>query len=168
MVLLLSLVGILLINWYHPPHRPLASATDISVHGRMVCLLDDILDGDTVIARCDRHQLHIRLLGIDAPEIAQKPWGVLATKALRSMLTQRFKLEAAGKDFYGRQLGTLWVGNRDINLEMIRRGQAVAYRGETTPKAYYVAESSAREAARGIWSQSGTQQDPKRWRRYHQ
>lgn len=167
MVLLLSLVGILLINWYHPPHRPLAQAADIAVHGRMACRLDDILDGDTVIARCDRHQLHIRLLGIDAPETAQKPWGGLAAKALGTMLTQRFELEAAGKDFYGRQLGTLWVGNRDINLEMIRRGHAVAYRSETTPKAYYAAQLNAREAARGIWAQPGAQQNPKRWRRYH-
>lgn len=166
-VLLLSLVGILLINLYHPPRRPLSPPGDISAQGRTGCRLDQVLDGDTVIARCAGQRIHIRLLGIDAPEIGQKPWGMRAKRALHALLPQRFVLEAAGKDVYGRRLGTLWARGRDVNLEMIRRGQAVAYHSETTPQTYYAAQADAREAAHGIWAQPGTQRDPKRWRRYH-
>ncbi len=106
-------------------------------------------------------------MGIDAPEMSQRPWGARAQQALRLLLPQRFLFEAAGKDVYGRQFGTVWVENRDVGLEMIRRGQAVAYHDKTTPSAYYAAQADARSAARGIWVQPGTQRNPKRWRRYH-
>ena len=166
-VLLFSFAAIAGINLYYPPQIPLSPASDLGARERTACRSIAVLDGDTVIARCGGHRVRIRVIGIDAPEMGQRPWGERAQQALRLLLPQRFLFEAAGKDVYGRQLGTLWVENRDVGLEMIRRGQAVAYRDKTTPPAYYAAQADARADARGIWAQAGTQRNPKRWRRYH-
>lgn len=37
------------------------------------CILDKVVDGDTVVATCAGQISRIRLIGIDAPEMGQKP-----------------------------------------------------------------------------------------------
>lgn len=132
------------------------------------CNLKKVVDGDTVDAYCGGRNLRIRLIGIDAPEMGQKPWGQQSKENLEDLLNRKFSLESHGKDTYGRQLGKLIYSGRDLNLEMINQGWAVAYDGKDTPKNYKEAQEIAKNKKIGIWSKKGLHQDPKKWRRQKQ
>ena len=129
------------------------------------CDLKKVVDGDTVDANCGGRNLKIRLMGIDAPEMGQKPWGEKAKNNLEKLLTKNFSLESHGKDVYNRQLGKLFYGGQDLNLTMINQGWAVAYDGKDTPKNYKDAQQIAKSKKIGIWAKNGLHQDPKKWRR---
>lgn len=131
------------------------------------CILDKVIDGDTVVAICDGQVSRIRLSGIDAPEMGQKPWGQISKAMLQENLPSQFRLQNHGYDVYQRVLGTLYSNNEDINLRMIELGAAVIYRAQNTPQIYLDMQRVAKSAEIGIWSQPGSQQNPKLWRRYH-
>ena len=92
-----------------------------------------VIDGDTI----DIAGTRIRLEGIDAPEAGQtcqtataQSWacGTEATRLMVAMTEQRVvDCHASGLDKYGRVLGICFVGNVDINAEMIKRGLAWAF-----------------------------------------
>ncbi|MBP3194727.1 MAG: thermonuclease family protein [Cardiobacteriaceae bacterium] len=139
------------------------------------CRLTKIIDGDTVDALCWGRNLRIRLVGIDAPETKQEPWGAKSTNKLRKFLPKKrdFLLVSQGPDVYRRQLGTIYKLNCsqqydekcNVNLQMIKTGYAVAYDGSDTPMSYRVAQEEARKKKIGIWSKPGLQQDPKKYRK---
>ena len=56
------------------------------------------------------------------------------------------------KDKYGRVLGTVFVGGKDINLQMVRDGYAHHYKRFDSSPAYAAAETEARQKRRGLWS----------------
>lgn len=150
-----------LLGHFDPPARQQVLPESLS------CRLKHIADGDTVVATCAEYNLSIRLMGIDSPEMAQKPWGEQSKQALIAYLPQVFTLKNHGQDVYQRTLGTLYADGQDINLQMIKSGMAVAYQGKDTPKSYHEAEKQAKSAKLGIWAKPGDQQDPRKWRRYH-
>lgn len=134
------------------------------------CQLDLVVDGDTVDVLCQQVHFRLRLLGIDAPETQQAPWGEMSTQALRSLLptAEPLYVVSHGADYYGRTLATIYLQDgQDVNLFMIQNGFAVAYDGENTPLNYYAAEQTARAQQLNIWSESGHHQQPALWRRYH-
>ena len=69
---------------------------------------------------------------------------------------------------YNRILGVIFLDRKNINLEMVRQGLAVVYRGrqpcgfDIVP--YREAETEARKAGRGIWSRGEKYVSPKEWR----
>ena len=90
-----------------------------------------VLDGDTVVLDFNGDGLeqkneHVRLGGYDAPEIrgvddATKARGLAAKAYLESLILGRhvrYRHDACG--FYGRPIATIWVGENEINREMIR------------------------------------------------
>lgn len=80
-------------------------------------------DGDTVTIQGRR----IRLGCIDAPEISQ-PRGEEAKKTLQELLRNgNPKVNRLGTDRFGRTVASLEVLGRNINVEMVRRGQAFVY-----------------------------------------
>ncbi len=68
------------------------------------------------------------------------------------MFGQTIRVETQGKDRYGRTIGTLFVGQRNINLEMVESGMAWQYRKYDKSKLFADAEASARKAKRGLWA----------------
>jgi endonuclease YncB( thermonuclease family) len=57
-------------------------------------------------------------------------------------------------DRYKRMVGVIWIGNRNINLEMVKEGYAEAYLEylkEPYREHFIRAEKEARSARRGIW-----------------
>ena len=86
------------------------------------CERHKISDGDTVVATCDRQKIHIRLAGIDAPEMGQTPYGEQSRAALAQRLPAHFDMHYLGQDYYHRSLGILYDINRDVNLTMIADG----------------------------------------------
>src|SRR4051794_8087798 len=88
-----------------------------------------ITDGDTITVLKDANeQVRVRLTEIDAPEKGQ-PWGARAKDALSALVfSQTVRVVDSGKDQYGRTLGRVYVGTKDVNAEMVRSGSAWAYR----------------------------------------
>jgi len=135
-------------------------------------------DGDTFI-------IQFRSQGIDTPEKRQLcenaagacyACGQSAKRALLDMIrfknnrgrwqfkTLRFKVWTTGK--YGRPVVTAYDGDRDLHLELLEQGWAVAYRQYLPAPlkgAYLAAEAGAKAAKRGLWQ--GKFIVPSAWRR---
>lgn len=101
-----------------------------------------VSDGDTILV-VDRlgTKVKVRLYGIDAPETEKKsrktglvskegqPYGEEALDALKGKIGgQRVKTEVVDVDRYKRAVSVVWLGERNINKEMVREGFAWAYR----------------------------------------
>ena len=69
---------------------------------------------------------------------------------------------------YGCVLGVIYLGGKNINLDMIRAGFAEVYRGKTRPDfdlmPYHAAEREARYLQKGIWSAGTIYVSPQAWR----
>ena len=124
-----------------------------------------VIDGDTVVVTGQ----HVRLKGIDAPELAQRcgegqggyACGQEARQALVSLIDGRsIRCETSGRDKYRRDLATCFAGDADLNRAMVETGQAVAY-GD-----YRDAEMQARTERKGLWKSSFDR--PQDWRKLHQ
>ena len=114
-----------------------------------------VIDGDTV----EIAGRHVRLEGIDAPEMAQTcsdragaTWrcGRDAARALERLVADNdLTCEDKGTDKYGRMLGVCFAGARDVNAEMVRRGFAWAF--VKYSRSYVREEAEARGLNAGIW-----------------
>lgn len=134
------------------------------------CVLSAAIDGDSV--RCADGR-EIRLLSIDAPEIAQAPWGqrsrseLLSIAPLRTELRVEYDLER--RDDFGRDLAYLTLPNGTmLNERMVESGYAVAFviapnrRHEDRIRA---AEALAAETGAGLWAEWGFACRPSDFRR---
>lgn len=126
-------------------------------------------DGDTItVAERDSAGLlgmpyKVRLCGIDAPELAQKPWGSEARLALMGSLgwdgtgpTSKVTLvmDRRQKDKYGRTLAWVRAGGVLVNISMVARGFAVAYLlapNKRFADQVQTAEAWARRAQLNVW-----------------
>ncbi len=134
------------------------------IHG---CVVEKVHDGDTLTAFCPREgKLKVRLYCIDAPELAQSPWGQEAREALERLVGRQVSIEPVVRDHYGRTVAVL-RNHRfpNINLEMVEGGWAAVYRRYCRDQAFYRAEAKARRLKRGIWQRSGLHQKPWEYRR---
>ena len=112
-----------------------------------------IADGDTLTMLVGKTQIKVRLEGIDTPERAQ-PFGRKAGQALaKKVFGKVIQVDDLGKDRYGRTLGIVRLGKRNINLELVQEGWAWWYR-KYAPKNKELAkaEAAARKAKRGLWA----------------
>jgi len=140
-------------------------------------VLNDVIDGDTVVVRDSiGRETHVRLIGVDAPEMNyedERPpdyWAERATKYLEHRAegkTVIIRLETTQtRDKYDRLLAYLYATDTDnLNLDLVRDGQAYADRrfGHTLRSQFEAAESDARKKGTGLWTNVKTEQMP-RWR----
>ena len=97
-----------------------------------------ITDGDTIVI----DDIRIRFTGSDAPESyffgktqtcidgAGREWecGNAATEKLKQLINDQIvRCSDEGKDRYGRTLGICYVGEMDLQAEMVKSGMAIAY-----------------------------------------
>lgn len=130
-----------------------------------------VTDGDTItVLAAGNVQERIRVAGIDAPEKRQA-YGQVSRQSLADLVFDRsVVIEWKKRDRYRRIVGRVLVGGRDAGLEQVRRGMAWHYRkyeSEQSPDdrvRYGEAESSARNARRGLW-QDKDPTPPWDWRR---
>ena len=134
--------------------------------GRPVWRVQTVHDGDTVTCLDEKGAPQkIRLLGIDAPEYDQ-PAGPAARTALAAKAGAAVRVEDRGRDQHGRLLGTLWDGERNLNLEMVAEGWAWSFGGYSEDDEFTAAEAAARRTRRGLWA--GPQPvSPSQWRAAH-
>lgn len=133
--------------------------------------VERVIDGDTLVLR---GREHVRLIGIDAPEMrhdgrSPEPYAREARAALVDLSSgpdtkNRLVGVQYGQsphDHYGRGLAHLFLANGDnVQALLLRRGLATSLflppNGEYLD-CYAAAETEARAARRGIWSQAGFQ-----------
>lgn len=123
-----------------------------------------------------RRKERVRLIGIDAPELAQKPWGMKAKKHLEEILdkagrTVTLEFDIDRRDKYGRLLGYLWTPDgRLINLLMVKDGYATLFTFPPNVKHVKVlrdGQNYARERGLGVWGRDGLREAPRDYRRSH-
>ena len=147
-----------------PAAPPLSLAGELEFSGRVT----SITDGDTlrIINSLGENQI-IRLYGIDAPERDQ-PYGTQAANALREKLSNsQISIVQQDIDDYGRIVGTIFLNERNINLEMVGQGHAWWYEFFAPDnRELGLAQSQAQNSKLGLWSASNPV-DPYEWRRTH-
>jgi endonuclease YncB( thermonuclease family) len=98
----------------------------------IVCQAPVAIDGDTI--RCSNLARHVRLVGIDAPELHGCPRprictqgdGQAAKQLMRRLLASgRVTIRPAGDGGFGRMAGRVWAGRIDVNCAMLASGMAV-------------------------------------------
>jgi endonuclease YncB( thermonuclease family) len=101
-----------------------------SYHPAVPGTVEKVIDGDTVVLSGGEH---VRLLGIDAPELHPgrpgragpfpEPGAVEACEALRALVEGRtLRVERRGRDRYGRTLARLRLPDgRDVSEELLKR-----------------------------------------------
>lgn len=141
-----------------------------------------VSDGDTVQAVTpEGTKLKVRLYGIDAPEAEkgnkktgkiskhEEPFGKEAKHYLSSMIFKKnVRIDIIDIDRYRRMVGVIWLGDKNVNLEMIRAGMAEAYREylrEPYRKQFIQAEKEAKAIGKGIWSQGESYVRPSEFRK---
>lgn len=133
-------------------------------------------DGDTVTLHMNGRKYRSRLIGIDAPEVGQEPWGRRSRQHLRTLLKAlhwnvSIETDIEQHDKYGRLLVYLWsVDGRLINEIMLRDGNAVLF--TIQPNSRYAdqfrkAQHLAREAKLGIWGTDGLKETPLEYKKAH-
>lgn len=143
--------------------EPDLSAECVSTHFDEEVYIESVIDGDTVILIDDRH---IRLIGINTPEINHKnrqlsEAGALTAKnALINLLkNQKTVYLTYGKEHYdrhGRTLAHLYLKNGlNIQAELLRQGMAMPLRippNLSLADCYNKASLSAKQKKRGLWA----------------
>ena len=132
----------------------------------------EVTDGDTIII----NDIRIRFTGSDAPESyffgKTQTWlngdwrewecGNAATQKLKELINnQTVRCTNEGQDRYGRTLGICYVGDMDLQAEMVKSGMAVAYLRYSDR--YEKEQNYAKKVKAGMWA--GEFKQPEVWRR---
>ena len=85
------------------------------------------------------------------------------------LLGKTVEIEGYGLDRYSRMLGVVYVGDKNVNLEMIKEGLAEVYRGKAAKgldlDPYWKAEAEAKKEMLNIWSLGDKYVFPTKWRK---
>lgn len=136
---------------YHGPTAPVRSLRP--------CRVTRVVDGDTLI--CSEVG-RVRLIGMDAPERNQPPFGVQSRSALLGLVpvgtTVNLEQDLEPRDRYGRLLAYIWRDGKLVNWILVRQGWAVV--ATWPPNVQYAdrlreAQQLAREARLGLWRTGG-------------
>ena len=112
-----------------------------------------VSDGDTitVISENDK-KIKIRFADIDAPESSQK-YGFESKNYLsRRILSKKVKIEVNTIDRYGRAVSTVYLGEENINEQMVKEGWAWWYRNFSKKPIYGKYEAEAKLNKKGMWN----------------
>jgi len=130
----------------------------LSSHSTDVYEVTRVIDGDTIVLAGN---LHVRLLGVDAPELRPKQCFAKEAKEFVQKQIQgksvEITFEGKKQDRYGRTLAWVWYGanhNTLLNAKIVERGYGFSYRKYPTSrlKELNKLEDEARKAQRGLWS----------------
>lgn len=133
--------------------------------------VERVIDGDTIVVRIGRSTERVRLIGIDAPEVAKRGepgecFGDEATRILADLAPPGgsvvLERDAEARDVYGRLLAYVSVQAGDgsvlVNRELLVRGAARILRiAPNTARAdeFDAVAAAARASGAGLWGACG-------------
>ena len=114
-------------------------------------------DGDKIRVREAGQSITVRLACIDAPETAQRPYGLQSRSALSALVPvgSAVTLKVQTVDRYGRTVAELLNSRGNVNQPMVAKGQAFAYRKylrQCDGNTYLSLERQAQNFGFGVWS----------------
>ena len=123
-----------------------------------------IVDGDTLVLLVDEKQHKIRLSDIDTPERKQ-PFGTRAKQALSELaFGKQTRVVEVTVDRYKRIVGRVYVGDTDVNRELVAQGFAWVYRRYSDDAELLRLEVEAKQKRLGLWANPNPI-PPWEWRR---
>jgi micrococcal nuclease len=124
-------------------------------------------DGDTLtVVNEQGSRITVRLACVDAPEMAQKPYGEMAARRLRQLtpVGTSVTLRVVDRDRYNRTVAevsrAIMGGAVNVNLQTVTEGQAVVYRqylgncSASLQRQLVQAEQVAKQQRLGFWQQA--------------
>lgn len=123
-----------------------------------------VADGDSFVIKSYGQKIRVRMYGIDAPELKQQ-YGKEAKKHLENLiLGKRVELDILYEDRYSRKIARVYYKDKEINLEMLRSGNAWFYEYHAKKeKEYRRAYEKARKEKIGLWRDKNPQ-NPREFR----
>ena len=111
-----------------------------------------IHDGDTLnLLVAGNQTIKIRLSQVDSPE-SDQAFGQKSRRSLSDMVFNKaVRVEKETVDKYGRTVGTVFVGDLDVNREQVKRGMAWAFLKYLHDKSLIQDEGIARQNRIGLW-----------------
>lgn len=124
-----------------------------------------VKDGDTIVILDGLDMMHtIRVADIDCPEKGQ-PFSKVAKQFVSNeIFGQYVSIEYKGLDRYGRTIGYVLYGNKNLSLELLKNGLAWHYKKYSDNKHMAELERVARMLRKGLWSEKGPI-EPHLWRK---
>lgn len=130
-------------------------------------VVEEVVDGDTIVVRSMGDRERVRLIGIDTPETVHptKPvecFGPEASERTKQLLPGgtpvRLVRDVETRDRYGRLLAYVFRASDGlfVNLDLVLGGFAQSYRfppNDTLSAQFARAEASARRHRAGMWSE---------------
>lgn len=139
------------------------SMITMAVSGKVI----RVSDGDTILLQSGSHRIKVRMYGIDAPELKQNYGEDSKNYLEKRILNKNVDVKVINEDKYGRKVGKVFYKNKDINLEMIKTGNAWFYEYHAKKeKEYRKASKSAQEQKLGLWKDKNPQ-NPRNFRLEH-
>ena len=131
----------------------------------MAATVLSIGDGDTLRVQDRGRTITVRLACIDAPEMAQSPWGQQARQQLQALapIGSTVALRSKATDRYGRQVAEVSRSGRTINQALVSSGAAFVYWQYISGcdrQTYSRLENEARLKGLGVWGVNGGVQRP--------
>ena len=127
-------------------------------------------DGDTIRVSDGANRLTIRLACIDAPETAQKPYGMAARQQLQALapVGSVVSIQTKTTDRYGRTVAEVFRNGRSVNQAMVSTGEAFVYWQYILGcdrNIYARLEQQAKSQRLGVWAVPGGIEKPWDFRR---
>lgn len=140
-----------------PQLFPIANHIQLVIEGKVI----NVHDGDTItVLDPYDEKFHIRLQGIDAPELKQSFGSVSQQNLSRLVLGKQVEIYWSKVDKYRRTVGTIMLDGQDVNIEQVKAGLAWHFKkyADEQPApdriTYAAAELAARAAVLGLWQEA--------------
>ncbi len=141
--------------WAGPAQRPGAPTVLV---GQVV----DVIDGNTILVNMGERSETVRYIGIISQENRRPPGpeavpgdAIQANRQLVARQQVRVELDTVERDRDGRLLAYVYVADRMVNAELIRRGSAEVMTVQPNVRhrdLFVTLEQEARDNRRGLWA----------------
>jgi endonuclease YncB( thermonuclease family) len=146
-ITLAALGAAVLVNAAHADDDSIAG-----LRGRAI----SVHDGDTIKVQLDSGPINVRFYGVDAPELNQAHGAESRNTLARLVESKMVDLEPVGQNSYDRLVAVVYVGELNVNEQMLKSGDAWAarkYLRKRSESGWCAYENAARcvvTAARGV------------------